>query len=171
MNVMNEIQGSVLKYGDNINTDIISPPQYMELDIPQAAKHAMEAVDPDFAKRLRPGDILVAGKNFGSGSSRETSPLTLKYLGISAIVTEFFARIFYRNAINVGIPVVECPDVGKISEGDIICIVLKDGIIYNETKQEIYTCSKLPAHILQIIENGGLKAQLKKQFGGNQRGN
>lgn len=164
---MKQIQGKVLKFGDNINTDIISPPQYMELDIPQASLHAMEAVDPDFVKHLQPGDILVAGKNFGSGSSRETSPLTLKYLGVGAIVTEFFARIFYRNAINVGIPVVECPEAGKISAGDVIRVRLEDGIIYNETKNETYQCSKLPAHILRIMEDGGLKAQLKKQFGRN----
>ncbi len=162
---MNCIHGRVLKYGDNINTDIISPPQYMELDIPQAAQHAMEAVDPAFSKRLRPGDILVAGKNFGSGSSRETSPLTLKYLGVSAIVAVFFARIFYRNAINVGIPVIECPQADAIEEGNIIRIALEDGIISNETTGEEYPCSKLPSHILQIIEDGGLKAQLKKRFG------
>lgn len=161
------IQGHVLKFGDNINTDIISPPQYMELDIPAAAPHAMEAVDPEFAKRLQPGDILVAGKNFGSGSSRETSPLTLKYLGVGAIVTEFFARIFYRNAINVGIPVVECPEAGKISEGDILSIELEAGLIHNNTTGETYPCSKLPPHILAIIEDGGLKERLKKQFGRN----
>ena len=138
----------------------------MELDIPQAAPHAKEAVDPNFAKRLRPGDILVAGKNFGSGSSRETSPLALKYLGVGAIVAEFFARIFYRNAINVGIPVVECPEANRIQEGDIIRIHLENGEIYNETRNEKYVCSKLPGHILQIIEDGGLKAQLRQQIGG-----
>lgn len=162
---MKEIQGKALKFGDNINTDIISPPQYMELDIPQAAQHAMEAVDPDFVKRLNPGDILVAGKNFGSGSSRETSPLTLKYLGVGAIIAEFFARIFYRNAINVGIPVVECPEAGKIQLNDTICVELEKGLIVNKTRNEQYVCSRLPSHILQIIEDGGLTAQLKKQFG------
>lgn len=167
---MKEMQGTVLKFGDNINTDIISPPQYMELDIPQASQHAMEAVDPEFAKRLRPGDILVAGKNFGSGSSRETSPLAMKYLGVGAIVAEFFARIFYRNAINAGIPVAECPEAGRIQEGDIIRVRLEEGKIYNQTRNETYDCSKLPAHILQIIEDGGLKAQLKKQFGGENHG-
>ncbi len=90
------VAGKVLKYGDNINTDIISPPQYMELSIPEAAKYAMSAIDPDFAAKVRQGDILVAGVNFGSGSSRETSPLTLKHLGVGAIVAKFFARIFYR---------------------------------------------------------------------------
>lgn len=160
-----QVEGKALKFGDNINTDIISPPQYMELDIAQAAKHAMEAVDPDFSKRIQAGDVLVAGKNFGSGSSRETSPLALKYLGTGAIVAEFFARIFYRNAINVGIPVTECSEANKITEGDRIRIDFENGLIYNLTKGETYPCSRLPEHILQIIEDGGLKAQLRKQFG------
>lgn len=162
------IQGSALKFGDNINTDIISPPQYMELSIPEAAQHAMEALDPSFAQNLRPGDVLVAGRNFGSGSSRETSPLTLKYLGVGAIVTEFFARIFYRNAINVGIPVVECPEAGRIDAGDRLSIHLEKGVIENLTKKESYVCTKLPPHILAIIEDGGLKAQLKKRFRRNE---
>lgn len=163
---MKQIQGNVLKFGDNINTDIISPPQYMEQDIPQASAHAMEAIDPDFAKRVQKGDILVAGNNFGSGSSRETSPLTLKYLGIGGIVTKSFARIFYRNAINVGIPVAECAETDRIEEGDEIRILLTEGKIENLTKNEAYICSKLPEHILEIIEDGGLKAKLTKQFGG-----
>ena len=162
------IQGSALKFGDNINTDIISPPQYMELSIPEASQHAMEALDPNFAQNLHPGDILVAGRNFGSGSSRETSPLTLKYLGVGAIVTEFFARIFYRTAINVGIPVVECPEAGRIDAGDRLSIHLEEGVIENLTKKERYICTKLPPHILAIIEDGGLKAQLKKRFRRNE---
>lgn len=163
---MEQIQGSALKYGDNINTDIISPPQYMELDIPSASTHAMEAVDPQFFNRVKPGNILVAGSNFGSGSSRETSPLTLKYLGIGAIVTKSFARIFYRNAINVGIPVTECADVDRIQPGDTIRIALTEGRIENLTKSETYSCSRLPEHILEIIECGGLKERLKQQFTG-----
>ena len=162
---MKQIEGKVHKFGDNINTDIISPPQYMELDVTQAAKYAMQAVDPQFAERISKGDILVAGKNFGSGSSRETSPLTLKHLGVGAIVAEFFARIFYRNAINVGIPVVECEHAGKISADDNIRIDLEAGIIYNLSKGEEYPCSKIPPHILEIIASGGLKGLLKKQFG------
>lgn len=161
---MKKIEGRVLKYGDNINTDIISPPQYMELDIPQAAVHAMEVLDSGFSSRVKPGDILVAGKNFGSGSSRETSPLTLKYLGVGAIVAEFFARIFYRNAINVGIPVVECSKAYRIREGDQIQLDLENGIIYNLSRQEQYQCSGLPDHIMEIIEKGGLKNFLAEQF-------
>ena len=158
----NKVRGRVLKYGDNINTDIISPPQYMELSIAEAAKYAMSAVDPQFSQKVHPGDIYVAGKNLGSGSSRETSPLTLKYLGVGAIVAEFFARIFYRNAINLGIPVIECPETDKIDDGDIIAIDLEQGVIVNETKNQTYACSKIPPHILALIQEGGLVPYLKK---------
>lgn len=156
------VRGKVHKYGDNINTDIISPPQYMELSIAEAAKYAMSAIDPDFAAKVQKGDILVAGANFGSGSSRETSPLTLKYLGVGAIVAKFFARIFYRNAINLGIPVIECSDADKIQNGDTIEIDLETGIIRNITRQETYQGTKIPAHILELINEGGLVPYLKK---------
>lgn len=159
---MSKIKGPVLKYGDNINTDIISPPQYMELSIAEAAKYAMSAVDPAFSSKVKPGDILVAGANFGSGSSRETSPLTLRHLGISAIVAKFFARIFYRNAINLGIPVIECAATDQIKDGDEIEIDLEAGIIFNRSRNETYTCSKIPPHIMKLIDDGGLVPYLKK---------
>jgi 3-isopropylmalate/(R)-2-methylmalate dehydratase small subunit len=160
---MNEkLRGKVLKYGDNINTDIISPPQYMEYSIAEAAKYTMSAIDPDFATKIQKGDIMVAGANFGSGSSRETSPLTLKYLGVGAIVAKFFARIFYRNAINIGIPVIECGDVDKIRDGDSIEIDMVEGTITNVTRNEKYRCSTIPPHILQLINDGGLVPYLKK---------
>lgn len=155
------IRGKVLKFGDNINTDIISPPQYMELSIEEASKYSMSAIDPKFSERIAKGDIIVALKNFGSGSSRETSPLTLKYLGVGAIVAEFFARIFYRNCINIGIPVIECKEAAKINEEDIIEINIEKGEIYNITKNETYKCTKLPSHILELIECGGLFEYLK----------
>lgn len=157
-----QVQGKVFKYGDNINTDIISPPQYMELSITEAAKYAMSNLDPDFAGKVQKGDIMVAGANFGSGSSRETSPLSLKYLGVGAIVAKFFARIFYRNAINIGLPVIETEEVDKIDNGDIIEIDLEAGFIRNKTKNEVYICSKIPDHILELIHEGGLVAHLKK---------
>ena len=156
--------GRVLKYGDNINTDIISPPQYMELSIEEASKYAMSPVDPEFSRKCQPGTILVAGTNFGSGSSRETSPLTLKYLGVQAIVAKMFARIFYRNAINLGIALLECPDTDMIQEGDTLDIDLEAGIIRNETKGESYTCSKIPPHIMELIHDGGLVEHLKKNL-------
>lgn len=157
-----KIRGRVLKYGDNINTDIISPPQYMELSIAEAAKYAMSAVDPEFPKKVQKGDIMVAGANFGSGSSRETSPLTLKHLGVGAIVAKFFARIFYRNAINLGIPVIECAEADKIADGDLIEIDLERGVIVNTTRNQSYACSKIPSHILALIGDGGLVPYLKK---------
>ncbi|MDT8900156.1 3-isopropylmalate dehydratase small subunit [Anaeroselena agilis] len=157
------IKGKVWKYGDNINTDIISPPQFMELSIAEAAKYAMAGVDPDFAAKVRPGDILVAGANFGSGSSRETAPLTLKHLGVGAIVAKFFARIFYRNAINLGIPVIECRDADKIASGDLVEIDLGRGVIRNLTRNQEYPCSKIPPHIQELIVDGGLVPYLKKR--------
>ena len=160
----NIIRGKVLKYGDNINTDIISPPQTMEFSIAEAAKYAMSAIDPTFATKIKPGDILVAGVNFGSGSSRETAPLALKHLGVGAIVTKFFARIFYRNAINLGIKVIECDDTDKIGDNDVIEIDLDQGLIKNITKNESYKCSKIPPHILVLINDGGLIPYLKKNI-------
>lgn len=161
---MSYIEGNVIKFGDNINTDIISPPQYMELGIEESSQYAMSAIEPDFAQKVQKQKIMVAGDNFGSGSSRETSPLTLKYLGVEAIVSKFFARIFYRNAINVGLLVVECKETDKIGDNDIIRINYKEGIIQNLTKDEQYECTKIPKHLTEIVDNGGLVAHLKKQL-------
>jgi 3-isopropylmalate/(R)-2-methylmalate dehydratase small subunit len=160
----NKINGNVFKFGDNINTDIISPPQYIELTVEEASVHAMEAVDPTFTKRFKKGDIIVAGNNFGSGSSRETSPLALKYLGTGAIVAKYFARIFYRNSINIGLPLFECSETDRIDADDNIEIDTTNGIIYNITKDEQYSCSKIPSHIMELIEDGGLVERLRKRF-------
>ena len=160
----NVISGKVHKFGDNINTDIISPPQYIELTVEEAAVHSMEALDPEFGKKFVPGELVVAGANFGSGSSRGTSPLALKYLGCGAVVAKYFARIFYRNSINIGLPLFECAETDRIEDGDEIEIVTADGVIRNLTKGEEYTCSKIPPHIMSLIEDGGLIARLKKQY-------
>ena len=157
------ISGKALKYGDNINTDIISPPQYMEYSIADATVYAMSAVDPDFVKKSENHNIFVAGKNLGSGSSRETAPLTLKHLGFKVVIAEFFARIFFRNCINLGLPAIECAEAARISSGDDLEIDLGNGVIQNKTKNENYVCSKLPAHIFTLIEQGGLIAYLKCQ--------
>ena len=159
-----QIEGTVFKFGDNINTDIISPPQYIELTVQEAARHSMEAVDPTFTSRFLPGDIVVAGNNFGSGSSRETSPLALKYLVCGAVVAKFYARIFFRNSINIGLPLFECAETDRIQAGDRIRIDTEQGIIVNETRNEEYTCSRMPAHIMELIEDGGLVERLKKRF-------
>lgn len=160
---MDMILGSALKYGDNINTDLISPPQYMELPIAEASAYAMQAVDPDFAKRVKKGDCFVAEKNLGSGSSRETSPLTLKYLGVSCVIAESFARIFYRNCINVGIPALSCAEAYRIHDGDELRVNVEAGRIENLAQGETYACEKLPAHILRIVEAGGLFSYLLAQ--------
>ena len=156
------IQGPVLKYGDNINTDIISPPQYMELSIEEASRYAMSGVDPDFSKKCKPGTILAVGYNFGSGSSRETSPMSLKYLGVQAIIAKSFARIFYRNAINLGLVLVECADTDDFVDGDILELSLEEGAIQNNNSGRTYSCTKLPPHLTTLIADGGLFEHLKK---------
>lgn len=161
---MEIISGRAHKFGDNINTDIISPPQYMDLSVQEAAQYALSAVDPDFATRFQAGDIIVAGDNFGSGSSRELAPLTLKYLGAGAVVAKFFARIFYRNAINIGLPVVECPETDKIASEDFLRLDVEKGLLKNETKNETYVCTALPPHIAVLIERGGLVPFLREKL-------
>lgn len=163
---MQKIIGRVWKYGDNINTDIISPPAYMELSVKEAAKYAMSTVDTEFAKACQAGDIFVAEHNLGSGSSRETSPLTLYELGIRTIIAKDYARIFYRNCINVGILAIECADTDKISKFDELEIDCTAGVIRNITRGESYNCDKIPEHIMGLVNCGGmvnyLEAKLKK---------
>lgn len=158
------IKGMVHKYGDNINTDLISPPASMELPIREAAKYAMSNVDPEFAGRVAQGDIFVAGENLGSGSSRETSPLCLKELGISCLIAKSFARIFYRNAINVGLVVVECQETECIEMGDNLTVDYEKGQIVNHTKNESYTCTTIPPHIMGLVDAGGLIPYLKQKL-------
>lgn len=157
------ISGKVWKYKDNINTDIISPPAYMELKMEEAAKYAMSPVDPDFASQYKEGDIFVAENNLGSGSSRETAPLTLYALGLRTIVAKSYARIFYRNCINVGILAIECSETDKISKDDILEIDYEMGKITNKTKNEVYSCDKIPSHIMEIVNCGGLLNYLVKR--------
>ena len=160
-----KITGRALKYGDNINTDIISPPAYMELSMEEAAKYAMSPVDPSFAATVQPGDIFVAEQNLGSGSSRETAPLTLKILGIRTIVAKSYARIFYRNCINLGILAIECQDTDKISKFDRLEVDTQAGQIQNLTTGESYPCSKIPPHIMELVSQGGLVESLKHKLG------
>ena len=156
------IKGKVLKFGDNINTDFINPAYTMEFPMPEMIKHAMEGADPDFSKKVRPGDIMVAGKNFGSGSSRETAPVVIKGSGISVIIAEFYARIFYRNAINIGLKVLTCPQASEINDGDELEVDPSQGIVKDLTTGKTYQCSALPDHILELVNDGGLIPHLKK---------
>ncbi|MBS7615547.1 3-isopropylmalate dehydratase small subunit, partial [Candidatus Bathyarchaeota archaeon] len=151
------------------NTDVIIPSKFLTLlDPAELAKHAMEGLDPKFVDKARGGVIIVAAKNFGCGSSREQAPLALKHAGVKCVVAESFARIFYRNSINIGLPVLECPNVsGQIEEGDLLSISLEEGRIVNETKKRVINATKLPGFILEILLDGGLIAHIKKKGGKN----
>lgn len=156
---INKISGNVWKFGDNVDTDVIIPGKYLRTtDMSVFASHVMEGIDPEFSKKVRNGDIIVAGKNFGCGSSREQAPLALKYAGIACVVAESFARIFFRNAINVGLPIIEARIDCK--EGDIIEIDLMNGIVRNN--QKTYPATKLPDFLLEILSDGGLVEHRKK---------
>jgi 3-isopropylmalate/(R)-2-methylmalate dehydratase small subunit len=163
--MMKQLSGKVLKYGDNINTDLISPPQYLEKSLEVIAAHAMEGIDEHFNQKLSPGDIMVAGNNFGPGSSRETAPIALKIAGVSAIIAKSFARIFYRNAINIGLPVLECTEIEKISDGDTLAIDLDTGHIDNKTTGETYQATALSEPVMDVLSAGGLIPYLEKRYG------
>lgn len=158
-------QGTVFKYGDNIDTDVIIPARYLNIAEPsELAKHAMEDIDTEFVKKVKPGDIIVANKNFGCGSSREHAPLVIKENGVSCVIAASFARIFYRNAINIGLPILECVEASeKIEKGDNISIDFQTGIITNNSKNETYTALAFPEFIGNIIKSGGLLKSLKER--------
>lgn len=162
---MKAAHGSVIKYGDNVDTDVIIPARYLNTtDVAELASHCMEDIDQSFVQRVRPGDIMVAGKNFGSGSSREHAPIAIKASGISCVIAETFARIFYRNAINIGLAILECPDAAKdISEGDEVEVDFDAGIIRNITTGREYKSAPFPGFIQQIMASDGLIGYIKKQ--------
>ena len=157
--------GKTLKYGDNVDTDVIIPARYLNtFDTKELAAHCMEDIDKTFVTRVQAGDIMVAGYNFGCGSSREHAPIVIKESGISLVIARSFARIFYRNAINIGLAIVECPEaVDGISEGDMVEADLDNGVIYNRTTGASFKTQPFPAFIQQIITNGGLVASIKKR--------
>jgi len=152
----------VWKFGDDINTDLITPGRYnLTTDKNQLAKVAFIEYRPEFAREVKKGDMIVAGKNFGCGSSRETAPLALKTGGIKAIIAKSFARIFFRNAINIGLPVVICKEVDRIEEGDELEIDFERGVIHNLTKKEDFKLTPLSDFLVEILESGGLINYLK----------
>jgi 3-isopropylmalate/(R)-2-methylmalate dehydratase small subunit len=161
-----EIKGKAIIFRDNVNTDVIIPSKYLTLlDPNELAKHAMEGLDPKFPAKAHEGAVIVAGKNFGCGSSREQAPIALKHAGVKCVVAESFARIFYRNAINIGLPALECPSIlNETSEGDQLSINLASGEIMNLTKNLRFQASKLPDFILEIISAGGLIEHLKERL-------
>jgi 3-isopropylmalate/(R)-2-methylmalate dehydratase small subunit len=147
---------------DNIDTDRIIPGKYTKtLDMSALALHVLEDLDPDFAKKVQQGDILVAGNNFGCGSSREQAPIAIKAAGVSVVVAKTFARIFYRNAINIGLPVIEV-EYHNIQSGDSISVDLENGIVTNHTKNETYQAAKMPQQMIDILNAGGLVNYLAK---------
>ena len=151
-------QGHVFKYGDNVDTDVIIPARYLNsFDAQELAFHAMADIDPEFVHKVQPGDLIVANKNFGCGSSREHAPLCLKASGVSCVIAETFARIFYRNAINIGLPIIECPEAARgIEADDEVEVDFDTGMIYNRTKGTEFKGQAFPEFMQKIIAAGGL---------------
>jgi 3-isopropylmalate/(R)-2-methylmalate dehydratase small subunit len=160
-----KVKGNVFKYGNDVDTDVIIPAIYLNTTSEsELASHCMEDIDKSFVKRVKIGDIMVAGDNFGCGSSREHAPIAIKASGVSLVIANSFARIFYRNSINIGLPILECPEaVANISEGDVVSCELSSGIIKNETTGKQFKAQPFPEFIQQIITDGGLIAHLKKR--------
>ena len=150
--------GKVFKFGDNVDTDVIIPARYLNSSDPkELAQHCMEDIDADFVKKVSPGDLIVATKNFGCGSSREHAPLAIKAAGVSCVIAETFARIFYRNAINIGLPIIECPEAAKdIADGDEVEVDFDSGRITNKTKGTTYQGQAFPPFMQKIVDCGGL---------------
>jgi len=158
------IKGKVHKFSDDINTDDIIAAKYLvSCDAQELGRYCMETISPDFSQKVSPGDIIVAGNNFGCGSSREHAPLAIKGCGIAAVIAKSFAAIFFRNAINIGLPFLESADVDKINDGDIIEIDLDSGVIKNITQDKNYKTQAFPKFLQQIVESGGLINYIKRR--------
>lgn len=159
--------GKVFRYGNDVDTDVIIPARYLNTsDGKELAKHCMEDIDQNFVKQVQKGDIIVADKNFGCGSSREHAPLAIREAGVSCVIARTFARIFYRNAINIGLPILECDAAADgIEQGDEVDINFDSGVITNRTKGETYQAQPFPPFMQEIIANGGLINKIKNQGG------
>lgn len=166
-----KIQGNVIKYGNNVDTDVIIPARYLNTTDPaELASHCMEDLDGSFAGRVRKGDIMVAGRNFGCGSSREHAPIAIKASGISCVIAETFARIFYRNAINTGLPIIESSEAAAdISEGDMLEIDFDTGLISNLTNKKVYRGVPFPEFMQEIISSDGLIGYIRERAAGQRR--
>ena len=161
-----KVSGPVVKFGNNIDTDVILPGKYLVLVDPyDLAEHALEGLDPDFPNKAKEGVIIVGGKNFGCGSSREQAPLALKYSGVKCVIAESFARIFFRNAINIGLPVIECKGISStVDNGDELIVDFEKGTIQNLSKGKSFQVAKLPPFILKILLDGGLIENLRRRL-------
>lgn len=151
-------------FGDDVDTDVLAPGRFMKLSIEELAKHCLEAIDPSFASSVRSGDVVVAGRNFGAGSSREQAPEALRFLGVTALVAQSFAGLFYRNALNLGLPAVVCADAKRIRPGDELSIDFERGAIANATTGETLACEPIPPHLMQMVRDGGLLPHLEKRL-------
>lgn len=162
---MKEARGTVFKYGDNVDTDVIIPARYLATSEPsELAKHCMEDIDPEFVTKMQPGDIIVAGRNFGCGSSREHAPIAIKACGVSCVIAETFARIFYRNAINIGLPIIECAEASReIRGGDEVRINFDSGEITDCTTGKVYQGQAFPPFMQELISAGGLVNYINRQ--------
>ena len=161
------LKGKAFVYGANIDTDQIYPGRFLDLTEPdQIGKHALEGADPNFVKEVQPGDLIVASTNFGCGSSREHAAITLKSAGVGAILADSFGRIFYRNVINLGVPLIVCPGISKIvKRGDVLNVDMTTGKVVNETTGASAEAQPLSEYVLNILESGGIKPMIKKQYG------
>lgn len=160
-----KVQGKVFKYGNDVDTDVIIPARYLNTTSEsELASHCMEDIDGEFIKKVQPGDIIVAGDNFGCGSSREHAPIAIKASGVSLVIANSFARIFYRNSINIGLPILECPEAVKgINAGDEVQVDLSEGVIANLSTGAVFKAQPFPPFIQEIIEAGGLLNNLAKK--------
>ncbi len=160
------VSGKVFKYGDNVDTDVIIPARYLNAPSPEElAKHCMEDIDASFATTVKPGDIMVGGANFGCGSSREHAPISIRACGVRCVIAASFARIFYRNAINIGFPILECPEAAAaINNGDTVSVDFSTGKIVDETTGESFQAVALPPFIEKIVEHHGLLPYLKAKL-------
>lgn len=156
--------GKAWVLGDDINTDMLAPGGYMKFGIDVIASHCLESVDPTFAKTVQAGDVVVGGRNFGAGSSREQAPAALKHLGVVAVIAASYAGIFYRNSFNVGLPLLICPEAASIRAGDKISVDLASGRIENFTQGRTLSCPPIPPHLLQMVNDGGLVPHLEKRL-------
>ena len=164
MNVTNRESGRAWVYGNDVNTDMLAPGAYMKRPPEELAAHCLEVIDPSFARNVATGDVVVGGRNFGAGSSREQAAQALCQLGVAAVVARSFADIFYRNAINLGLMVLVCPDAGRIRMGDRLSINGELGHIDNNTRAERLGCEPVPAFLLEILHDGGLVPHLEKKL-------
>ncbi len=164
--MMKNVKGKAITFQNNIDTDVILPGKWLSLiDPKELAKHAMEGIDLEFPKKAQKGVIVIGGKNFGCGSSREQAPLALKYSGVKCVLAESFARIFYRNSINIGLPVIECPGISNaVSQGDDVSVDLETGKVIDETTGQVLRGTKLPPFIMEILSDGGLIENLRKRM-------